>query len=151
MQQAEWTAINKPLDIDTISRNVFLWSFISSTIHIWEFSAPFQGNIANKGEKYLILIRIAPPYPTSFLTTPRFVMNESMSSDPRYLLSKMKDLRTKMQVVLTSPQFKGDQISTEEIVHELFDQVNCSVVNCSIRWIVQLGELFGGHLFNTGW
>ena len=54
----------------------------------------------------------------------RFVMNEELSSDPRYLLTKMRDLKTKMQVVLTSPLFEGEDISSREIADAIFDKVS---------------------------
>ena len=54
----------------------------------------------------------------------RFVMNEEWSSDPRYLLTKMRDLKTKMQVVLTSPLFEGEDISSREIADAIFDKVS---------------------------
>ena len=50
-------------------------------------------------------------------------MNEELSSDPRYLLTKMSDLKTKMQVVLTSPLFEGEDISPREIADAIFDKV----------------------------
>ena len=51
-------------------------------------------------------------------------MNEELSSDPRYLLTKMRDLKTKMQVVLTSPLFEGEDISSREIADAIFDKVS---------------------------
>ena len=63
-------------------------------------------------------------------------MNEELSSDPRYLLTKMRDLKTKMQVVLTSPLFEGEDISSREIADAIFDKVS------SYWWLCWLGHTY---------
>jgi len=54
------------------------------------------------------------------------VFNESLSEDPYYLLSKMKELKTKIEVISTSPYRDTDNSDTPsvpEMVTTLFDKI----------------------------
>ena len=64
----------------------------------------------------------------------RFLINDELSSDPRYLLAKMKELKTKMQVVLTSPHFQGQDILPAEVANALFDKVQCKHWFCAVAY-----------------
>lgn len=62
----------------------------------------------------------------------KFLLNEEMASDPHYLVKKMKDLKTKIDVLITSPDYSGNLIGPKDVVPTLFDEVEISEIheNC---------------------